>query len=200
MRAGNISLAVAVIALLCMASSAMAFTPVNIAPDATASGSTAFSDATTTYSPSKMIDGSLAYAANAYISEPIGENNGFFQLDWTEDVTFDTITIYNTQYYNAAWPRYNLWDFDIRIDDGQGGWTVLESVRGGSAAIYTYVSPTPLTTSKLYFDVITPNDYADGMIRVIELQVMSAEAVPEPMTISLLAAGSLALLRRRRNR
>ncbi len=189
MRIKSVSLLIAIAAVAICTSAAMAFTPVNIAPDATATGSPSANGA---FPVSRIIDEAFAYPDNTYIAS-LG--NGYFQLDWATDVTFDTIKLYNLE-YGGFGHEYNLWAFDVLIDDGQGGWTIIDSVSGGTDAIYTYVSPTPITTSALKFDVITANN-ADGYARVIELEVISAP-VPEPMTLSLLALGGLGVLRRRR--
>ncbi len=195
MRIRSVSLLIAVVAALVCGQAAFAEDPVNIAPDAAASGSPSFSGS---YPVSRMIDELFVYPSNTYVAEA---GNGYFQLDWATDVTFDTIKLYNLEYAGFA-SSYNLVDFDIYVGgttDINGvltGGTLIESPRGGTDAIYTYVSSTPITTSKLYFDVITANNEY-GYARVVELEVMSAE-VPEPMTLSLLALGGLGILRRRR--
>ncbi len=199
MRIRSVSLLIALAAVVICTSTAMAFTPVNIAPDATATGSPQLA----TYTVDRINDEVInapTWTDGIYIGTvDAGTGASFFQLDWTEDVTFQEVKIYQFGHLFDVYSYFNLWDFDISIDDGLGNWDIVESVRGGTASLYTWVSPTPLTTSKLRFDVITANNEATPLYtRVVELEVMSA-VVPEPMTISLLAMGSLAMLRRRRN-
>ncbi len=200
MRIRSVSLLIVVAAVVICTSAAMAFTPVNIAPDATVTASTHYGN----YFVSNLVDGDLSYDVGGAYSSTAGGN--FFMLVWDQDVTFDQVNILNplSGNPNPALTPYGLGKFTISIDTPTG-WQIVDSadytatgLATNPPPIYTFTAATALTTSAIRVDIQEQNVVAgDTGIRLCEVEVMSAE-VPEPMTMSLLALGGLGVLRRRR--
>ena len=168
----------------------------NIAPDATALGGTAYSS----YVVSNINDEVYTDTSSGmYLGagQPSGSGNSLWmQLNWASDVTFRTVRIYNYAYAAPGNEIYNTKDFTLQIyNAGADTWTIVDTVVGNTDSVYTFESPTPITTNKLFIPVTDPGD-GDNFLRIVEIEV---DTVPEPATMGLLGiSGIMALLRRRR--
>ena len=194
MRIKSVSLLIAVTAALVCAQAASA--QVNIAPDATATGSAPWNGNV----PARLIDGDYRYDYTSATGAYMSPGGTWFELAWAADVTFDTVKLFNTGLTGYA--QYNLSKFDISIwNSTTSAWQIVDSAdytSSNAPDVYVFTSATALTTDKIRIDVQAQNNVAgDTMLRMREMEVISAP-VPEPMTLSLLAMGGLGILSRRR--
>ena len=122
---------------------------------------------------------------------------------WTDDVG-NAEYIVNTYAFvdtvGQGLSGYNYADFTVTRDSG-GLWTVdAQNPYGETAVHFTAQESTVATSSALntvYMQDL-PNQYSGGETAIYYDNVSVTSEVPEPATLSLLAIGCVAMLRRRR--
>jgi len=144
----------------------------------------------------KALDGTVF---TRYGSEGLGNGPGFMDFDLGGEQAVGALQIYFSiqgGYYAA--PE----SFVIQAwNDDDGEWTDVRTVTDWPAMglIYSLDLDTAVVTEKIRLNVTGPrasSNYADGSFGVSEFYLY-APVVPEPVTLSLLTIGGLALLRRR---
>jgi hypothetical protein len=161
------------------------------------------------YSLSNLTDGEFQWnSSEAYLSELHGN---WFALSWNENKTFREISIYNIGYSAPEYSNLNLYDFDLKINTNTAStnfndavWLTVDEVRGGAPDLYTYTSLSPITSNAVYVYVtaqaspdVAWNEELAYRMRVLEMEV---DAVPEPLTMGLLAISGIGILLRRRQK
>jgi len=138
-----------------------------------------------------------------YGSANLNGGQGFMELSLgSEPVAVGAMQIYFSVQANWYAPpeafTVSWWDADA--NDGDGGWVPLYSETGWKITdfIFSRDLASPVVTDKIRLDVITPRampSLSGGSFGVAEFYLFAP--IPEPATMTLLALGGLALLRRR---
>lgn len=166
----------------------------NIAPAATPNVSSSYG----TYGAANLNNGSYDWAdTGAWCSSEFQAEPQWATLTWSSPVTIDEVSVFNIGYANPAFAALNTSDYEIQTWDGSQ-WVTKATVVGNTADV---VSSTfaAVTTDQLrvYITKAAQQDGGDyDMARIMEVTV--SEAVPEPATLALLAAGSVLIRRRMR--
>jgi len=132
--------------------------------------------------------------------------NGFVELELDGEQAVGGLHIYfrvQSGYY-AAPSAFTIRAWDADANDGDGGWsdTLLADVTGwaSNASMFSLDFPAGFSTQKIRLDITGPREATNlpgGSFGLHEIYLYAPVTVPEPVTMSLLALGGLALLRRR---
>ena len=141
---------------------------------------------------------------STYGSENLSGGTGFMELDLGGEQAVGDLQIYfrvQSGYY-AAPQAFTLRAWDADANDGDGDWVLLANENNWNAntVLYDLTLPEGFTTEKIRLDV-TPNattNFPGGSFGLAGFYLYAPVVpVPEPVTMSLLALGGLALWRRR---
>jgi hypothetical protein len=164
----------------------------NIAPLATGDVSSVYG----TYSSAGLNNNAYTWAdTDAWCSSEVQAEPQWATLTWSTAVTFDEVSVYHIGSARPEFASLNTSDYTIQTWDG-ADWVTQASVVGNTAGVVSSTfAPVTTTALRLYITKAAQQDGGDyDMARIMEVTV--SQAVPEPMTIALLASG-LAFMRRR---